>query len=195
MTPGIEDSRPYVRVQICGLWISSRRIELRSCGEGPGSSGPGVAAQSPGYGTIFLGPVAAGLMRTAISRTCERSANAKSPPHAPTAESTHLVKLELVGKWIPPKASTSMSHMNIVQPFSGSSLRKFFSLPTNEKQIAALRALGRSRRTRQWPRSLRCRTCLQAGYDGDQPRALMDSVRSRFSSFISALPVLIRWSD
>jgi heat shock protein HtpX len=55
-----------------------------------------------------------------------------------------LEKLDSVGKQIPLEASPSMSHMYIMQPFSGNALFKLFSThPSTEKRIAALRALGK----------------------------------------------------
>jgi heat shock protein HtpX len=95
---------------------------------------------------IFLAPVAAGLIRMAISRTREFSADATSARTLGTAEPmiNALEKLESVGKQIPLEVSPSMSHMYIVQPFSGTALLKLFSThPPTEKRIAALRALGR----------------------------------------------------
>jgi heat shock protein HtpX len=55
-----------------------------------------------------------------------------------------LEKLDSVGKQIPLQASPSMSHMYIMQPFSGTAFLRLFSThPTTEKRIAALCALGR----------------------------------------------------
>ncbi len=93
---------------------------------------------------IFLAPIAAGLIRMAISRTREFSADATSARTLGTAEPMirALEKLDSIGKQIPLQASPSMSHMYIVQPFSGATLLKLFSThPPTEKRIAALRAL------------------------------------------------------
>ena len=95
---------------------------------------------------IFLAPIAAGLIRMAISRTRELSADATSARTLGTADPMirALEKLDSVGKQIPLEASPSMSHMYIMQPFSGNVLFKLFSThPSTEKRIAALRALGR----------------------------------------------------
>jgi heat shock protein HtpX len=95
---------------------------------------------------IFLAPMAAGLIRMAISRTREFSADAISARTLGTAQPmiSALEKLDSVGKQIPLQASPSMSHMYIMQPFSGTALFKLFSThPSTEKRIAALRALGR----------------------------------------------------
>ena len=95
---------------------------------------------------IFLAPIAAGLIRMAISRTREFSADATSARTLGTAEPMirALEKLDSVGKQIPLEAPPSMSHMYIMQPFSGTALLRLFSThPSTEKRIAALRALGR----------------------------------------------------
>jgi len=94
---------------------------------------------------IFLAPMAAGLMRMAISRTREFSADATSARTLGTAQPmiSALEKLDSVGKQIPLEASPSMSHMYIMKPFSGTSVLKLFSThPTTEARIAALRTLG-----------------------------------------------------
>jgi heat shock protein HtpX len=95
---------------------------------------------------IFLAPIAAGLIRMAISRTREFSADATSARTLGTAQPMirALEKLDSVGKQIPLEASPSMSHMYTMQPFSGTALFKLFSThPPTEKRITALRALGR----------------------------------------------------
>ncbi len=93
---------------------------------------------------IFLAPLAAVLIRMAISRTREFSADATSARTLGTAQPmiNALEKLDSVGRQIPLQASPSMSHMYIVQPFSGTALFKLFSThPSTEKRIAALRAM------------------------------------------------------
>ena len=95
---------------------------------------------------ILLAPMAAGLIRMAISRTREFSADATSARTLGTAQPmiSALEKLDSVGKQIPLEASPSMSHMYIMKPFSGTSFLKLFSThPPTEARIAALRALGR----------------------------------------------------
>jgi heat shock protein HtpX len=95
---------------------------------------------------IFLAPMAAGLIRMAISRTREFSADATSAHTLGTAQPmiSALEKLDSVGRQIPLEASPSMSHMYIMKPFSGTSFLKLFSThPPTEARIAALRALGR----------------------------------------------------
>lgn len=106
---------------------------------------PGRRDRSPvgGLLMIFLAPLAAGLIRMAISRTREFSADATSARTLGTAQPmiSSLEKLDSVGRQIPLHASPSMSHMYIMQPFSGTALFKLFSThPSTEKRIAALRA-------------------------------------------------------
>jgi heat shock protein HtpX len=94
---------------------------------------------------IFLAPLAAALIRMAISRTREFSADATSAKTLGTAQPmiNALVTLDSVGKQIPLDASPSMSHMYIMKPFSGGSFLKLFSThPPTEERIAALQALG-----------------------------------------------------
>jgi len=115
---------------------------------GSGRRDTGRRDRSPigGMMMIFLAPIAAGLIRMAISRTREFSADATSARTLGTADPMikALEKLDSVGKQIPLEASPSMSHMYIMQPFSGNALVKLFSThPSTEKRIAALRALGR----------------------------------------------------
>jgi heat shock protein HtpX len=98
---------------------------------------------------IFLAPMAAGLIRMAISRTREFSADATSAHILGTAQPmiSALEKLESVGKQIPLQVSPAMSHMYIMQPFSGATLMRLFSThPSTEKRISALRALSRQPR-------------------------------------------------
>src|SRR5579864_1625769 len=115
---------------------------------GNGRRETGRRDRSPigGMMMIFLASIAAGLIRMAISRTREFSADATSARTLGTAEPMirALKKLDSVGKQIPLEASPSMSHMYIMRPFSGTALLRLFSThPSTEKRIATLRALGR----------------------------------------------------
>jgi len=110
--------------------------------------GTGRRERSPmgGLLMILLAPMAAGLIRMAISRTREFSADATSARTLGTAEPMikALEKLDSVGRQIPLEASPSMSHMYIIRPFSGGALSRWFSThPPTEKRIARLRAFGR----------------------------------------------------
>lgn len=114
---------------------------------GAGRRDTGRRERSPiaGLLMIFLAPMAAGLIRMAISRTREFSADATSAHVLGAAQPmiSALEKLDSVGKQIPLEASPSMSHMYIVKPFSGTSFLKLFSThPSTEARIASLRALG-----------------------------------------------------
>ena len=93
---------------------------------------------------VLLGPLAAGLIRMAIARTREFSADAASARTLGTPQNmiNALAKLDSVGRQIPLEASPSMSHMYIMQPFSGGGLARLFSThPPTQERIAALRAL------------------------------------------------------
>jgi heat shock protein HtpX len=115
---------------------------------GSGQREAGRRDRSPigGLLMIFLAPLAAGLIRMAISRTREFSADATSARTLGTAEPMirALEKLDSAARQIPLEASPSMSHMYIMKPFSGTMLLKLFSThPPTEQRIAALRTLGR----------------------------------------------------
>jgi len=94
---------------------------------------------------VFLAPLAAGLIRMAISRTREFGADAASAKALGTPQPmiNALVTLDSVGKQIPLDASPSMSHMYIMKPFSGVNFLKLFSThPPTEDRIAALQLLA-----------------------------------------------------
>jgi heat shock protein HtpX len=91
---------------------------------------------------LLLAPMAAGLIRMAISRTREFSADATPARTLGNAQPmiNALAKLDSIGRQIPPDAPPSMSHLYIMQPFSGRSLSKLFSThPPTAERIAALR--------------------------------------------------------
>jgi len=94
---------------------------------------------------VLLAPIAAGLIRMAISRTREFSADATSARTLGNAQPMihALLKLDSIGRQIPLEASPSMSHLYIMKPFSGGSLfsRMFSTHPATEERIAALRRL------------------------------------------------------
>lgn len=94
---------------------------------------------------IFLAPLAAGLIRMAIARTREFSADAASARALGTAQPmiSALVKLDSIGRQIPLDSSPAMSHMYIMQPFSVGGLTRLFSThPPTQERIAALRTLA-----------------------------------------------------
>jgi hypothetical protein len=91
---------------------------------------------------LLLAPMAAGLIRMAISRTREFSADATSARTLGNAQPMidALAKLDSIGRQIPLDVSPSMSHLYIMQPFSGRSLSRLFSThPPTAERIAALR--------------------------------------------------------
>jgi heat shock protein HtpX len=94
---------------------------------------------------IFLAPLAAALIRMAISRTREYAADATSARALSTAQPmiSALQKLDSAARQIPLQASPAMSHMYIMQPFSAQSFTKLFSThPPTVDRIAALRAMS-----------------------------------------------------
>jgi heat shock protein HtpX len=98
---------------------------------------------------VFLAPLAAGLIRMAVSRTREFSADATSARTLGNAEPmiSALAKLDSIGRQIPLHAAPSMSHLYIMKPFSGGGLFQLFSThPPTDARIAALRSRRLSRR-------------------------------------------------
>jgi heat shock protein HtpX len=103
---------------------------------------------------IVLAPIAAVLIRMAVSRTREFSADATSARTLGTAQPMihALEQLEYVGKQIPLQTSPSMSHMYIMKPFSAMNLGNLFSThPSTAKRIAALQAMEGGRTAPRTP--------------------------------------------
>ena len=93
---------------------------------------------------LVLAPVAAALIRMAVSRTREFSADETSARtlEDPQPMISALTKLEVAARQIPLQVAPSMSHMYIMKPLSGGGISKLFSThPPTEKRIAALRKM------------------------------------------------------
>ena len=93
---------------------------------------------------LFLGPLAAGMIQMAVSRTREYSADAGAAAAcgSPDGLASALAKLEGWSKRIPLRADPSSAHMFIIQPFSGASVSRLFSThPSTGERIARLEAL------------------------------------------------------
>jgi len=106
--------------------------------EGGGGSPIGALAM------LILGPLAAGMIQMAISRTREFAADrgAAEACGTPNGLISGLMKLETWSKRIPMDVNPAQAHMFIIQPFSGASLANLFSThPQTEARIAALRQL------------------------------------------------------
>ena len=94
---------------------------------------------------MILGPLAAGLIQAAISRSREFAADAGG---AAIAGSPHglvsaLRKIESVARRTPLEANPATAHMFIIKPFSAGGMMALFSThPPTEQRVAAL--LGRS---------------------------------------------------
>lgn len=93
---------------------------------------------------MIVGPIAALLVQTAISRSREYDADeggakiAGTPLHLSSA----LRKLHTSSKEVPFDANPATSHMFIVNPLSGGGILKLFSThPPVEKRIARLRSM------------------------------------------------------
>ena len=90
---------------------------------------------------MILGPIAAGLIQMAISRTREYSADAGAAKAcgSPNGLISGLRKLESWSKRIPMDVNPAQSHMFIIQPFSGAGLANLFSThPSTADRIARL---------------------------------------------------------
>ncbi len=96
---------------------------------------------------LILGPIAAGLIQMAISRTREFSADSgvAQACGTPNGLISALRKLEAWSKRIPMDVNPSQGHMFIIQPFSGRMFANLFSThPSTEDRIAALQAWNRA---------------------------------------------------
>jgi len=91
---------------------------------------------------LFLGPMAAGVIQMAISRTREFAADrgAADACGSPNGLISGLGKLEHYSKRIPMDVNPAQSHMFIIKPFSSASLANLFSThPETGDRIEALR--------------------------------------------------------
>lgn len=112
--------------------------------------GTGRRSAGGGNGLLFilalvLAPVAASIIRMAISRTREYKADifGAQVTGNPLFLSSALKKLENWRKKIPLRGNPSTSHMFIVHPFSGRSLANLFSThPKTEERIRRLEELA-----------------------------------------------------
>jgi heat shock protein HtpX len=90
---------------------------------------------------MFLAPIAAMLIQTAISRSREYGADAGGAAIAgsPYGLVDALRKIEAAAKRVPMDANPATAHMFIVKPFSGAGLMSLFSThPPTESRIRAL---------------------------------------------------------
>jgi heat shock protein HtpX len=92
---------------------------------------------------IFLGPIAAGIIQMAISRTREYSADAAAAQFSGTPNGliSALQKLETWSQRIPMHATPSTAHMMIFPPVLGGLARLFSTHPATADRIAHLRSL------------------------------------------------------
>jgi len=95
---------------------------------------------------IILAPLAATIVRLAISRTREYKAdyNGGLISRKPLSLASALEKISKVGKKFPLKGNAATSHMFIVNPFKGSSFVNLFAThPPVEKRIRRLKELAK----------------------------------------------------
>ena len=97
---------------------------------------------------MILGPLAAGLIQMAISRSREFSADEAAAKYTgnPDYLISALRKLETWSKRIPMDANPATQHMFIIKPFSGQMFANLFSThPSTDARIARLEALRSGR--------------------------------------------------
>jgi heat shock protein HtpX len=117
-----------------GLWFGGGRSDDRQ-----GASPIGLLA------TLILGPIAAALIQSAISRSREFAADAGAARLVgePFGLVGALQKLEATTKRLPLDANPATAHMFIVKPFTGAGLFALFSThPPTKRRIQALMNLA-----------------------------------------------------
>ena len=115
-------------------------------GFGGGRRGGGQGAAVGIIGMLVVAimlPLAAVLVRAAISRAREYQADATGAYHSrhPLALASALEKLELETQRKPMKVNEAVSHLFIVNPLSGFSATMFSSHPPLQKRISRLREM------------------------------------------------------
>ncbi|MBR3881285.1 MAG: zinc metalloprotease HtpX [Mailhella sp.] len=98
---------------------------------------------------MILGPLAASLIQMAISRRREYMADAAGASYCkdPMALAMALNNLDAYSRHIPMQANPATENMFIVNPLTGSSMRRLFSThPSMEERIANLQEMARTGR-------------------------------------------------
>jgi len=98
---------------------------------------------------MILGPLAASLIQMAISRRREYMADAAGASYCkdPMALAMALNNLDAYSRHIPMQANPATENMFIVNPLTGSSMRRLFSThPPMEERIANLQEMARTGR-------------------------------------------------
>ena len=98
---------------------------------------------------MILGPLAASLIQMAISRRREYMADAAGASYCgdPMALAYALNNLDAYSRQIPMQANPATENMFIVNPLTGSSMRRLFSThPPMEERIANLQEMARTGR-------------------------------------------------
>ena len=112
--------------------------------------GGGEDDESPLGGFAFLllwlvGPIAAGLIQMAVSRSREYQADESGAmlSHDPEALASALLKLEQATKVVPAAVNPAQAHLFIVNPLRGGGLSSLFSThPPTAERVRRLRELA-----------------------------------------------------
>jgi heat shock protein HtpX len=104
-----------------------------------------------GFGFLFLwilGPIAAGLIQMAVSRSREYQADESGAllSQDPEGLARALVKLEQTAREVPSNVNPAEAHLFIVNPFSGrkqSLMKLFMTHPPTEDRVQRLREIER----------------------------------------------------
>ncbi len=104
-----------------------------------------------GFGFLFLwllGPLAAGLIQMAVSRSREYQADESGAllSRDPEALGRALMKLESTARAVPSNVNPAEAHLFIVNPFAGrrqALMRLFMTHPPTEDRVRRLQELGR----------------------------------------------------
>ena len=114
----------------------------------------GGRSSDNGGGNIFgalalavLGPIAAGMIQMALSRSREYLADDSGARFAgdPLCLASALAKLDVYSRQAPMKANPATAHMFIVNPLVGRMASLFSTHPPIEERIARLRRMAQSR--------------------------------------------------
>ena len=114
----------------------------------------GGRSDDNGGGNIFgalalaiLGPIAAGMIQMALSRSREYLADDSGARFAgdPLCLASALAKLDAYSKQMPMKANPATAHMFIVNPLVGRMASLFSTHPPIEERIARLRRMAENR--------------------------------------------------
>lgn len=92
---------------------------------------------------MILAPIAAMMIRMAISRTRQYDADAASAKFTGTPYPliSALQKLDIASNQIPMEANPATSHLYIMKPLGGGLMKLFSTHPSTDDRIARLQAM------------------------------------------------------